>query len=298
MGNNPVMMIDRDGRAPDVFDALDDASDYLHDNAMAWSNESMRFAADPNAGPWYYPNALQAGDAALQAALNGVAYFLMPTSDDVATSLVMFSVDPGMGVVDGTGTYLANRARVLLSKIHFSRTVVRGTAKLTKSAILDNKTLRSWKAILRHYGITPEGIYGINYQRGNENCNLCAMAMDDYLASGITRIVDGGKPTIWKTQEEFHKYAGVTEMVRNIVDIRDIDGLLEEGDRALIEGYFEQAIPGLSIPGHIFNVTKLNGQIIYIDAQPGGVIHPNEIAQQMYSYYNLIKRGTVGDRRH
>jgi hypothetical protein len=153
MANNPVIMIDRDGRAPDVFDALDGLVDDLHDKAAAWASESMRLASNPTAGPWYYPNALQAGDAALQAGLNGIACFLLPTSDDIAVSVVMFSVDPGMGIVDGTGTYLVNRGKALWSKIVFFPEELKDKRMMRELSALTDKEID-----MRNGWYTPENV--------------------------------------------------------------------------------------------------------------------------------------------
>ncbi len=113
-------------------------------------------------------------------------------------------------------------------------------------------------------------VKNINSQGGKQNCINCALATDNMLAGRPTSALPA-EP--WKIGNKYiyldkpqplsiiEKHYGVkfTDL-----DISNIDNVVKNGDRGIIYGSRSDGT------AHVFNYTKKNGTIQYIDAQSGG----------------------------
>ena len=257
MGNNPINMVDPDGKAITTLIGLKNAYDIYtilkEDGVVCALGEALTFT--------------DADDASVL--MTG-----MHTNGDEAGYL-----DYGLAAA---GTFLP---------------VIAGgvAAKFIKKIPNAKTIIQSQEALLKSKGIDPSGIAKINYKKGTKNCPLTALAMDEYLASGNAWTVDGDRLN-W-TEKTFREQANVKASVSGISNISMIDDVLRDGDRAIVDGIRTDPITGEKVSGHFFNVAKIEGMIIYIDAQLGRIIDQTDIAREGYSTMDLLITGKIGDKK-
>lgn len=268
MGNDPINKIDPDGRSEDNLVSDHSAS---YDSQHAFDN-------------------------------------MTPEAAETMREVYLFPVEIGLGftpagvALDAKDMYLAylagSRLGMALAAVGYlpfgdiAKPVVKGVWRSVGS-----NSIQAGVDLLQKAGIDPSAIAKINTKfsgAGDNNCMLATLSMDEYLASGKAWSVDGSHPG-WKNPETFANQAGVKVSDFRYAKAID-DVVLQEGDRAIVWGGRGVDANGNEVIGHVFNVAKIDGQNVFIDAQLGRVIDGNDIAGEGYKTLHYAITGKIGDR--